>query len=198
MESKIAKLVLEEAAKSLCSKRKVGAVIVDDKGEVIAKGHNYNPKGKDCEDEFGNTYPEVIHAEIDAIENALTVRLILEGYTIYISHPPCDNCKKAIKDNGMTYKVVEDFMKWDKDKLKYNLVPPFALKELAKVLTYGAKKYKPNNWRKINNPDRYIDALYRHLEAWRAGEEIDKESGLLHLSHALTNIVFLLELKYNN
>ena len=198
MESKIAKLVLEEAAKSPCEKRKVGAVIADNKGEVIAKGHNYNPNGLNCEDIHGNTYSSVIHAEIDAIENAKSLSITLEGYTIYISHTPCYNCKKAIEENGMTYKVVEEFMKWDKDKLKYNLIPPFALKELAKVLTYGAKKYKPNNWRKIDNPDRYIDALYRHLEAWRAGEEIDKESGLLHLSHALTNIVFLLELKYNN
>jgi len=198
MENKIAKLVLEEAAKSPCKKRKVGAVIVDDRGEVIAKGYNYNPRSENCEDDFSNTYPEVIHAEISAIMDAHIIKSSLKDCTIYISHPPCDNCKKAIKENGMVYKVIKDFMKWDKDKLKYNLIPPFALKELAKVLTYGAKKYKPNNWRKIDNPDRYIDALYRHLEAWRAGEEIDKESGLLHLSHALTNIVFLLELKYNN
>ena len=33
----------------------------------------------------------------------------------------------------------------------------------------------------------------RHLEAWRAGEKVDKDSKLSHLSHALTNVAFLIE-----
>jgi len=72
------------------------------------------------------------------------------------------------------------------------VIPPVATRELAKVLTYGAKKYKPNNWQEVDDTDRYVDALYRHLEAWRGGEEFDEESKLSHLSHALTNISFLL------
>jgi len=84
-------------------------------------------------------------------------------------------------------------LKHDKDKLRYSLVPPEAIKALAEVLTYGAKKYEANNWQKIENAEeRYIDALYRHLEAYRAGYAIDEESHLHHLDHAITNLAFLI------
>ena len=60
------------------------------------------------------------------------------------------------------------------------------------VQGYGAKKYKPNNWQQVDDTDRYIAALYRHLEAYRGGEKVDEESQLSHLKHAITNIAFLL------
>lgn len=42
-----------------------------------------------------------------------------------------------------------------------------------------------------NGKTRYLDALYRHLEAFRSGETLDPESSLHHLAHALTNLAFL-------
>lgn len=83
-------------------------------------------------------------------------------------------------------------MKFDTGKLQYSLIPPETTKALAEVLTFGAQKYAPNNWQLVDNgKTRYLDALYRHLEAFRSGEITDPESGLHHLSHALTNIAFL-------
>ncbi|HIP58739.1 MAG TPA: hypothetical protein EYH00_05495 [Archaeoglobus profundus] len=84
-------------------------------------------------------------------------------------------------------------LKYDDGKLRYDLIPPKALEELAKVITYGAKKYKPNSWRNVE-PYRYEAALFRHIQEWRKGNKIDKESGLPHLAHALANLVFLIEL----
>ena len=84
-------------------------------------------------------------------------------------------------------------LKYDSGKLRYSLVPPIAVRALAEVLTFGALKYAPNNWQLVDNgKERYLDALYRHLEAYRSGELIDPESSLSHLSHAITNIAFLL------
>jgi hypothetical protein len=84
-------------------------------------------------------------------------------------------------------------IKYDEGKLRYSLVPPGVLKELAKVFTYGANKYKPGGWKDVE-PWRYEDALFRHLQDWREGIELDPESKLMHLSHALTNIAILIEL----
>ena len=84
------------------------------------------------------------------------------------------------------------FKKFDYGKLQYSLIPQEVMKELAKVLTYGADKYGAENWKLCDNKSRYVDALYRHLEAWRGGELLDKESGLSHLSHAITNLAFLI------
>lgn len=83
--------------------------------------------------------------------------------------------------------------KFDNGKLQYSLVPTIAIKSLAEVLTFGASKYAPNIWQKVNDGERrYLDALYRHLEAYRSGEKIDNDSGLSHLKHAITNLSFLL------
>jgi len=192
------KLAIEEAQKSTCKKRKVGAVIVDAVGGVMSKGHNFHPdpiglsiNSNICEDDAGNTRPEVIHAEMSAIQQIPEEYRTAAKY-IYVTHQPCENCQKAIDAIGLEIILVEQFMKFDSGKLRYSLVPPRAMKEMAKVLTYGAKKYKPNNWQQVNDTARYIDALYRHLEAWRSGEKLDGESELSHLSHALTNIAFLI------
>lgn len=185
-------LALEEAEKSLCKKRKVGVVILDCDGFEVSKGHNHIPFANfllgGCEDKDGNTYPEVVHAEIAAIQNGVDY----SNCTIFVTHQPCKNCQRAIDNAGLKLHLVEQFMKFDTGKLRYSLIPPVATEALAKVLTYGAKKYKPNNWQKAEDFSRYTDALYRHLEAWRGGQEFDEESGLSHLSHALTNVAFLL------
>ena len=69
------------------------------------------------------------------------------------------------------------------------------LKHLAKVLTFGAKKYKANNWRECEDLERFKGAAMRHFEAYRMGEYFDSETGMPHLAQAMTNIVFLLELE---
>lgn len=83
-------------------------------------------------------------------------------------------------------------MKFDTGKLQYHLIPPETLKALAEVLTFGAQKYAPNNWQLVEDGEtRYLDALMRHLEAYRSGELIDNDSMCPHLSHVLTNAAFL-------
>lgn len=90
-------------------------------------------------------------------------------------------------------------LKYDDNKLRYTLIPPVALKGLAEVLTFGAAKYTPDNWKYVDNGKvRYLDALYRHLEAYRSGEVLDPESGLSHLKHILTNAAFLLYFEFED
>lgn len=82
--------------------------------------------------------------------------------------------------------------KYDDGKVQYTLIPPRALREVAEVLTYGAKKYSPYNWVHVES-SRYLAATYRHLEQFRLGHKVDLESGLQHISHAITSLLFLLE-----
>lgn len=85
--------------------------------------------------------------------------------------------------------------KTDAGKLRYDLVPVHAEKELARVLTHGADVYGADNWRHVENArSRYTAALLRHIAKWRAGEDIDGTSGCHHLAHAATNAMFLFEL----
>ena len=83
-------------------------------------------------------------------------------------------------------------LKYDKDKIRMDLVPLSVVESIAKVLTYGAKKYADNSWKEL--PDfwnRYKDALLRHLTAIDKGELIDEESGLDHIDQVLCNAAFL-------
>ena len=84
--------------------------------------------------------------------------------------------------------------KFDGGKLEYGLVPPFALREVVKVLTFGAQKYERDNWQKVpDSKRRYFDAMQRHVWAWKEGESFDPESGIHHLAHAMCCLMFLYE-----
>ena len=82
-------------------------------------------------------------------------------------------------------------LKYDSEKLRMDLLDPDFLEDVAKVLTYGAKKYNAHNWRGGLNYSRIIGAIYRHLTAINRGEDIDLESGLSHSSHLGANVQFL-------
>jgi hypothetical protein len=60
---------------------------------------------------------------------------------------------------------------------------PLALKELARVYGMGEQKYERYNYLKGYPWSLSIDALFRHLFAFLAGEEFDSESGLRHTAH---------------
>ena len=86
-------------------------------------------------------------------------------------------------------------VKYDGDKPRWELLPVYPVEETVKVLTYGAKKYDDENWRKVvaEKPDRYYGALCRHIAAWRQGEIKDTETKLHHLAHAMCCLIFLME-----
>ena len=89
--------------------------------------------------------------------------------------------------------------KFDEGKLQYGLVPPLALRETVKVLTFGAEKYEPDNWRRVpDGPRRYFDAAQRHLWEYKQGEKFDSETGVSHLAHALCCIMFMLDIDEEN
>lgn len=88
--------------------------------------------------------------------------------------------------------------KFDSEKVDYTLIPPYALLAVAKNLTAGLKKYKErDNWKKVPDArNRYMKALYRHLEAIRRGEIYDPEAlepNTTHMSAVIANAMFLQE-----
>lgn len=81
--------------------------------------------------------------------------------------------------------------KYDSGKLRLDLVPKEAVYSIARGLGFGADKYAPNQWRGGMAYSRVYAACLRHLLAWFEGEDLDKESGLSHIDHALCNLAFL-------
>jgi hypothetical protein len=90
--------------------------------------------------------------------------------------------------DGQGYKVSMD----DHGKLMVQLVPPALVEQTARVLGYGAKKYARNNWQRGMRWSEVSGALERHLMAWKRGEDMDPESGEMHLAHLACCVAFLL------
>lgn len=86
---------------------KVGAIIVGDKGQIIAQGYNGFPRGvKDLEERYNDRETKCkfeVHAEMNAILNALYNGSSVVGASIYIhNHPVCQECAKAIIQSGIS------------------------------------------------------------------------------------------------
>ena len=87
--------------------------------------------------------------------------------------------------------MAKEGVKFDSGKRRVDLVPTEAINALADILTAGAAKYGEHNWRHGMDWSRVYGAAQRHLIAFWGGDDIDEESGMPHLWHALTNIAFL-------
>jgi len=86
--------------------------------------------------------------------------------------------------------------KLDDNKILAGILADFsnALLEVAKVGTFGAKKYARSGWQSVpNGIERYTDALWRHLLTEKVNET-DDESNLLTASHLAWNALARLEL----
>jgi len=82
--------------------------------------------------------------------------------------------------------------KFDQRKVRLGLLPREALWEVGKVLTFGAEKYDPWNWKKGMEWSRLIDAADRHFTKWILRSGPDEETGLSHLAHMACCVLFLL------
>lgn len=100
---------------SYCNRRKVGCVIVRD-DRIISIGYNGTPPEADnaCEDALGNTKPDVLHAEHNAIEKLSRDNLSGEGAVLFVTTAPCRACAERIHKFGIrqvfysdTYRTTE-------------------------------------------------------------------------------------------
>lgn len=89
-------------------------------------------------------------------------------------------------------------LKYDDGKPSWALLPAHSIEEVAKVYTFGAKKYEANNWRKGMLWSRTFSAIMRHCWAFWKGETYDRETGLHHMAHAAFGCLTLVEYTRKN
>lgn len=98
-------------------------------------------------------------------------------------------CPKCEKQNSPD-------AKHDAGKPRISLVPRQIIRDIAAVREFGNKKYSdPDSWKTVA-PERYRNAMLRHLLDYLDNPEgVDAESGLKHLSHLACNVAFLCEME---
>lgn len=91
-------------------------------------------------------------------------------------------------------------VKKDEGKLRFDLFSPYAIEEMAEVLTQGAEKYSAWNWTEGEGfkYTRVYAAARRHLSAFMLGEDLDPETTRFHLAHAMCCLMFLLHYQLTN
>ena len=107
-DRKYMELAYARARFSKDASTKVGAIIVGPAGEDRSSGYNGAPRGCSADepgDDRGLGRPEKYfwfsHAEVNAITNAARVGVPLEGCTMFVTHPPCIDCARAIVQAGI-------------------------------------------------------------------------------------------------
>jgi len=98
----------------------VGAVIVNDQNVVVGMGYNGFPRGIENEDLpwdrdgdlLDTKYPYVVHAETNAIFNSNSKT---KDCRIYVKLFPCNECAKAIIQNGIKEVIFESDKYHDED-----------------------------------------------------------------------------------
>lgn len=104
------------------------------------------------------------------------------------------NVQQFLNINEINMKKNVKGMKYDQEKLPYDLLPMDIIDDIVRVQQYGAKKYSPNSWQHVKNgKKRYIAAALRHISQFQQGEYLDNEpggSGLPHLTHALCSLIY--------
>lgn len=66
------------------------------------------------------------------------------------------------------------------------------LAEVGVAMLEGACKYGRHNYRAVGvRSSVYYDATMRHLMVWWEGEDIDPDSGMSHITKAITSLVVL-------
>lgn len=79
-------------------------------------------------------------------------------------------------------------------KVSAHVVPCNVIMQMALGMTEGACKYGAHNYRAMGvRGSTYYDAAMRHLMAWWEGEDIDPDSGLSHITKAMTSLTVLLD-----
>lgn len=105
-----------------------------------------------------------------------------------------DDPECRLGDIDLNVTPVPSGSKFDSGKPQYSLIPPNALEDVVKVLTFGAQKYSRDNWKSVPDANnRYFDAAMRHLWAYKKGDPLDEETGCKHLSHAICCLLFMSE-----
>lgn len=110
-------VALAVSTRGECSRRKVGAIVIDGNGRLAGAGYNGSyPGGPSClkgqcprgssEVTPGSSYDtgpgacHAVHAEMNAVLD-VSDRNRLDGATLYVTAEPCAGCFKILRSTGL-------------------------------------------------------------------------------------------------
>lgn len=87
---------------------------------------------------------------------------------------------------------------FDDDKVPLSRVPWAGVDALARAQAYGHRKYGDfENYRKGMEISRNLSCALRHIRDFMDGQDLDAESGVDHLGHAMARIAFVIQNRHD-
>jgi hypothetical protein len=128
---------------------------------------------------------------IDIELGSHTMRLIFEEKETFVGPDLLGTASPLENEKGLRY---------NKGKLRMELIPVEWTWALAAILTKGAEKYAARNWEKGLSDADTIGCLKRHIAKWEAGESYDvgvdpqgrPNTGCHHMAIAAWNCLVLM------
>lgn len=69
-------------------------------------------------------------------------------------------------------------------------IPSDVLLQVGSVFAFGAQKYSPTKWLdEPTTPKKRVGSALRHLYKFQSGIDLDDESNLHHIDHAITQLL---------
>lgn len=118
-------------------------------------------------------------------------RIIIADYTWLVDEKDLELVSSAPEPVAVSTSSTQG-VKHDAGKADLSMISKDLLEQIARVREFGAKKYARDNWRKGFKFTRSIAAALRHISAFNEGEDLDPESGLPHIAHAICCLEHLL------
>lgn len=84
-------------------------------------------------------------------------------------------------------------VKETKGKMRYSLLPPEAIEMACRGFEAGLAggHHEENDWRNGLEWSKWLDAMMRHVEAFRRGEDIDHSDGKHHWEGVLATAMII-------
>lgn len=134
------------------------------------------------------------------------------GYQLGLTeNKVCEDCQFNPKDEpfgGFIQFTVGEQQYVDSKNPKYAqgirkftmcVVPACVLGEVGVAMLEGAYKYGAYNYRQTKiDASTYYDSTMRHVMSWWEGEDMDPDSGLHHITKAITSLVVLRDSMIND
>lgn len=117
----------------------------------------------------------------------------IDGYTIYVNDSTGGYHATVLASSLLPMPEVEEkkSLRLNSGKIQTREVDPSFIMGIAEVLTKSREKYDAYNWTLPTKLSTPYESAMRHLMLFQQGEDLDKDTGMSHLLHIATNIMFM-------